>query len=60
MADQFMPEMPGLEFLRTCRETQPLSSRMIITGMASVPGIEEAIAPATPFGFCENLGPDSI
>ena len=40
IADQFMPETPGLEFLRICRETQPLSSRMIITGMASTADIE--------------------
>ena len=26
MADQFMPETPGLEFLRTCRET-PFTAR---------------------------------
>jgi PAS domain S-box-containing protein len=43
MADQFTPETPGLEFLRTCRETQPLSSRVIITGMDSGLAIEEAI-----------------
>ncbi len=49
LADQFMPEMPGVEFLRTCRETQPLSSRMIITGMASMPGIEEAITSGDAF-----------
>ena len=49
MADQFMPETPGLEFLRTCRETQPLSSRVIITGMASGPAIEEAIARGDAF-----------
>jgi PAS domain S-box-containing protein len=49
MADQFMPETPGLEFLRTCRETQPFSSRVIITGMASGPAIEEAIARGDAF-----------
>ncbi len=49
MADQFMAETPGLEFLRICRKTQPLSSRMIITGMASVPWIEEAIASGDAF-----------
>jgi PAS domain S-box-containing protein len=49
MADQFMPETPGLEFLRICRKTQPLSSRMIITGMAAQPGIEEAIAQGDAF-----------
>jgi len=38
VADQSMPEISGIEFLRICRETQPLSSRIIITGMASVPG----------------------
>jgi PAS domain S-box-containing protein len=49
MADQFMPETPGLEFLRICRKTQPLSSRMIITGMAALPGLEEAIAQGDAF-----------
>ncbi len=49
LADQFMPEMPGVEFLRTCRETQPLSSRMIISEMASMPGIEEAITSGDAF-----------
>jgi PAS domain S-box-containing protein len=49
LADQFMPGTPGLDFLRICRETQPLSSRMIMTGMASVPGIDEAIASGDAF-----------
>jgi signal transduction histidine kinase len=49
MADQSMPETPGIEFLRICRETQPLSARMIITGMASAPGVEEAITRGDAF-----------
>src|SRR6202162_5876328 len=49
MADQFMPETPGLEFLRTSRETQPLSSRVIITGMDSGSAIEEAIGCGDAF-----------
>jgi PAS domain S-box-containing protein len=49
MADQFMPETPGVEFLRMCREAQPLSARMIITGMASAPSVEEAIACGDAF-----------
>jgi two-component system cell cycle sensor histidine kinase/response regulator CckA len=49
MADQFMPETPGLEFLRICRETQPLSSRVVITGMASGSAIEEAIGCGDAF-----------
>jgi PAS domain S-box-containing protein len=49
MADQFMPETPGVEFLRICRETQPLSARMIITGTASSPGVDEAIARGDAF-----------
>jgi PAS domain S-box-containing protein len=49
MADQSMPETPGVEFLRMCRETQPLSSRMIITGTASAPSVEEAIACGDAF-----------
>jgi signal transduction histidine kinase len=49
MADQWMPETPGTEFLRICREIQPLSSRIIITGMASAPGLEEAITRGDAF-----------
>jgi DNA-binding NtrC family response regulator len=49
MADQLMPETPGTEFLRICRETQPLSSRIIITGMASAPGVEDAITRGDAF-----------
>ena len=49
MADQFMPETSGVEFLRMCREAQPLSARMIITGMASAPSVEEAIACGDAF-----------
>jgi signal transduction histidine kinase len=49
MADQSMPETPGVEFLRMCREAQPLSARMIITGMASAPSVEEAIACGDAF-----------
>jgi PAS domain S-box-containing protein len=49
MADHFMPETSGLDFLRICRKTQPLSSRMIISGMAALPGIEEAIAQGDAF-----------
>jgi signal transduction histidine kinase len=49
MADQLMPETPGTEFLRICREIQPLSSRIIITGMASAPGLEEAITRGDAF-----------
>jgi signal transduction histidine kinase len=49
MADQLMPETPGTEFLRVCRETQPLSSRIIITGMASAPGVEDAITRGDAF-----------
>ena len=49
MADQLMPETPGTEFLRICREIQPLSSRIIITGMASAPGVEDAITRGDAF-----------
>src|SRR5690242_8285894 len=43
LADQSMPEMPGIELLRKCRDLQPRSSRMLITGMASLPGLQEAV-----------------
>jgi len=49
VADQLMPETSGIEFLRICRETQPLSSRIIITGTVSVPSVEEAIARGDAF-----------
>jgi signal transduction histidine kinase len=49
MADQSMPETLGTEFLRICREIQPLSSRIIITGMASAPGVEDAITRGDAF-----------
>jgi PAS domain S-box-containing protein len=44
IADQFLSGTPGLDFLRACRDIQPLSSRMLLTGMAPRRGIEEAIA----------------
>ncbi|MBV9998441.1 MAG: response regulator [Verrucomicrobia bacterium] len=51
LADQFMPDLPGLEFLRKCRQLQHLSSRMLITGMASSPGIQEAVLNSDIFRF---------
>ncbi len=44
LADQFMPGMSGLEFLRKCREIQPLCTRIAITGLNSLPGIQDALA----------------
>jgi signal transduction histidine kinase len=32
LADQTMPDTPGIEFLRECRTTQPLASRILATG----------------------------
>jgi two-component system cell cycle sensor histidine kinase/response regulator CckA len=49
VADQLMPETSGIEFLRICRETQPLSSRILITGTVSAPSVEEAIARGDAF-----------
>jgi PAS domain S-box-containing protein len=51
LADQFMPEMTGLEFLSVCRERQPLTSRIIMTGMTPLPEIEEAIVRGDAFRF---------
>jgi PAS domain S-box-containing protein len=51
LADQFMPEMSGTEFLRACRECQPLSSRIIVTEIASLSGIEEILARGDAFQF---------
>ena len=41
----------GLEFLQACRECQPLSSRIIVTEMTSLPEIEEALARGDAFRF---------
>jgi two-component system cell cycle sensor histidine kinase/response regulator CckA len=49
LASHFMPEMSGLEFLQACRERLPLSSRIIVTEMTSLPGIEEAIVRGDAF-----------
>ncbi len=51
LAAQFMAEMPGLEFLRACRESQPISSRIVVTEMTSLPKIEEALACGDAFSF---------
>ena len=51
LADQFMPEMSGLEFLSVCRERQPLTSRIIMTGMTPLLEIEEAIVRGDAFRF---------
>jgi two-component system cell cycle sensor histidine kinase/response regulator CckA len=51
LADQFTREMSGLEFMRACRECQPLSSRIILTAMTSLPGIEQALARGDAFRF---------
>jgi signal transduction histidine kinase len=32
LADQTMPDTPGIEFLRECRTAQPLASRILATG----------------------------
>jgi signal transduction histidine kinase len=49
LADQFISDWSGLDFLRICRETQPLSSRIMTIGMGSIPGINEVIASGDIF-----------
>ena len=51
LAAQFMPEMTGLEFLRMCRECQPISSRIVVTERASLPKIGEALTQGDAFSF---------
>jgi signal transduction histidine kinase len=49
LADQSISGTSGLDFLRICRETQPLSSRIIMIGMGSIPGIDEMIVSGDIF-----------
>jgi PAS domain S-box-containing protein len=51
LADQLTREMSGLEFLRVCRECQPLSSRIILTAMTSLPELEQALVRGDAFRF---------
>jgi response regulator RpfG family c-di-GMP phosphodiesterase len=43
VSDHLMPEMTGLEFLVECRRIQPLSTRILVTAVLSLPTIVEAI-----------------
>jgi PAS domain S-box-containing protein len=51
LANEFLAEMPGLEFLKACRECQPLTSRIIVTGITSLPGMEQALLCGDAFRF---------
>ncbi|MBV9491431.1 MAG: response regulator [Verrucomicrobia bacterium] len=51
LADQTMPDMSGIEFLRRCRDLQPHSSRMLITGMATSPVWQEAVLRGDIFRY---------
>ncbi len=43
ISDQQMPDMLGLDFLVECRRAQPLSSRILVTGIMALPTIIDAI-----------------
>jgi CheY-like chemotaxis protein len=43
IADQTMPELSGIDFLRTCRALQPLASRVLVTGNFGLPEIDRAL-----------------
>ncbi|MEA3206757.1 MAG: hypothetical protein QOG92_2473, partial [Verrucomicrobiota bacterium] len=49
LAHQFISDSSGFDFLRICRQIQPLSSRILMTAMDSVPGIDEMIASGDVF-----------
>jgi signal transduction histidine kinase len=49
LAHQFISDSSGFDFLRICRQIQPLSSRILVTAMDSVPGINEVIASGDVF-----------
>jgi signal transduction histidine kinase len=49
LAHQFISDSSGFDFLRICRQIQPLSSRIVMTGMSSIPGIDEVIASGDVF-----------
>jgi signal transduction histidine kinase len=49
LAHQFISDASGFDFLRICRQIQPMSSRIVITGMDSIPGIDKVIASGDVF-----------
>jgi CheY-like chemotaxis protein len=43
VADQSMPELSGIDFLRECAAIQPLASRVLVTGNFGLPEVEHAL-----------------
>ncbi|HZC35819.1 MAG TPA: response regulator [Chthoniobacterales bacterium] len=43
VADQSMPELSGIDFLRECARVQPLASRVLVTGNLGLPEIDQAL-----------------
>jgi len=49
MTDQRMPEMMGLDFLVQCKKVRPLSSRILVTAVLSLPTIVDSIITRNSF-----------
>jgi CheY-like chemotaxis protein len=43
VADQSMPELSGIDFLRECTAIQPLASRVLVTGNFGLPEVDHAL-----------------
>jgi CheY-like chemotaxis protein len=43
VADQSMPELSGIDFLRECATIQPLASRVLVTGNFGLPEVDHAL-----------------
>src|SRR5260370_36711541 len=43
VADQSMPELSGIDFLRECGAIQPLASRVLVTGNFGLPEVDRAL-----------------
>ena len=43
VADQSMPELTGIDFLRECGAIQPLASRVLVTGTYGLPEVDRAL-----------------
>jgi CheY-like chemotaxis protein len=43
VADQSMPELSGIDFLRECGAIQPLASRVLVTGNLALPEVDRAL-----------------
>jgi CheY-like chemotaxis protein len=52
VADQSMPELSGIDFLRECGAIQPLASRVLVTGNFGLPEVDRALREG---GICRLL-----